>query len=274
MSTTSTASVPAPTANPYDFWNENTKNLYTQKSTPTNVDIMPLVNVPAAAAVGTAPATPATSWHFGASLTTIKNQGMSLSSQYFLGWSTQVNTKTAPVAGNVQLQWFAPMWVAADPTGSYVNYICQNTISAGTTAGTITAAPQTFAAWSANDLVTKSNGQGASATVASAGTVIAPNSFFAQRATSAVVADANGWFANSCQGYRSNADTTALISAFKVGDVVNYRAGFKYLKDTTATSALIYASPAMTVQGTFTITDGAAALTMSAAVAAILALAF
>jgi hypothetical protein len=46
------------------------------------------------------------------------------------------------------------------------------------------------------------------------------------------------------------------------------------LKDASATSSLIYVSPAMTVQGTFTITDGAAAFTMSAAVAAILALAF
>ena len=274
MSIASTASLPASTVNPYDFWNENTKNLYTQKSTPTNSEILGLVNVPATPAAGTTPASPATAWHMGASLTTIKNQGMSLSSQYFLGWSTQVNTKTAPAAGNVQLQWFAPMWVAADPTGSYVNYICQNTISAGTTAGTTTATPQTFAAWSANDLVTKSSGQGSAATIASAGTVIPSNSFFAQRAVSAQVADANGWFANSCQGYRSNADTTALISAFKVGDVVNFRGGFKYLKDATASSTTIYASPAMSVQSSFTITDGAAALTMSAAVAAVLALAF
>ena len=65
-----------------------------------------------------------------------------------------------------------------------------------------------------------------------------------------------------------------MITSFKVGDVVNYRAGFKYLKDGTATSTVVYSSPAMTVQGSFTITDGAAALTMSAAVAAILALAF
>lgn len=274
MSIASTASVPASTANPYDFWNDNTKNLYTQKSTPTNSDIMPLVSVPATAAVGTTAASPATAWHMGASLTTIKNQGMSLSSQYFLGWSTQVNTKTAPAAGNVQLQWFAPMWVAADPTGSYVNYICQSTITAGTTAGTTTATSTLLAAYAPKDLVTSSFGQGSAATITSAGTVIAPNSFFAQKSTSAQTADANGWFANSCQGYRSNADTTALITAFKVGDVVNYRAGFKYLKDGTATSAVVYSSPAMTVQGQFTITDGAAALTMSAAVAAILALAF
>jgi hypothetical protein len=103
---------------------------------------------------------------------------------------------------------------------------------------------------------------GVSATITAAGTVIASNSFFAQKATSAQGPDLNGWFDNSCQGYISNADTTPLISKFKGGDVVNYRAGFKYLKDNTSGSQVIYASPAMAVQGTFTITDGAAALTM------------
>ena len=155
MSIASTASVPASTVNPYVFWNEQT-NLYTQNSTPTNSDIMELINVPAAAAVGTLPATTATAWHMGVSLIPHKNHGMSLSSQYFLGWSTQVNTKTAPAAGNVQLQWFAPMWVAADPTGSYVNYICQNTISAGTTAGTTTATSTMLAAYAPKDLVVSS----------------------------------------------------------------------------------------------------------------------
>jgi hypothetical protein len=143
MSTTSTASIPAATLNPYTLWDTNNKNLITKKSTPTNVDILPVVNIPAGPAGGTAtaptPGTPATAWHMGASLTSIKNQGLSISSQYFLAWSTQVNTKTAPAVGNVQLQWFAPMWVASDPTGSYVNYICQNTISG--TASATTAAP-------------------------------------------------------------------------------------------------------------------------------------
>ena len=152
----STTSIPPQTADAWAYWSSVNKNILTAHSTPIVSDIMPLKTVDGVAAVGATPAVQASAWHMGISLSSIKMVASFTSINYILAWSTQVNTKTAPAAGNVQLQWFAPMWVAADPTGSYVNYICQNTISAGTTAGTTTATSTLLAAYAPKDLVVSS----------------------------------------------------------------------------------------------------------------------
>ncbi len=41
-------------------------------------------------------------------------------------------------------------------------------------------------------------------------------------------ANANGWYSANCMGGRSNIDTSQMLSAFKLGTKVSFRAGTKF----------------------------------------------
>lgn len=54
-------------------------------------------------------------------------------SMYWIGWTTQLNSRNLPVAGSIMQQWIAPRWVA-DDSSQYAVYYCSSTT--GTTSGT------------------------------------------------------------------------------------------------------------------------------------------
>jgi hypothetical protein len=104
------------------------------------------------------------------------------------------------------------------------------------------------------------------ATTITTGTSVATSLYNSFSGVLNPTADANGWYNSYCSGYRSNIDSTAGLSTFKVGDQVAWEAGYKQYASAAAVTTTAQ-SPTFTVDFTYTILDSARALTMSAATA-------
>ena len=84
----------------------------------------------------------------------------------------------------------------------------------------------------------------------------------------------DGWYSQYCTAYRTDSDSSTVLKAFTVGDVVEYVAGYKILNNASQTGTVSKSTP-MLVANTYTVLDSAVALTMTSAVAmAVSSLAF
>lgn len=84
----------------------------------------------------------------------------------------------------------------------------------------------------------------------------------------------NGWYTQYCTGFRTNNDSSTVLKAFTVGDVVEYVAGYKIYSSASTTTSVSKSTP-LVAPLTYTVLDAAVALTMtSAAAMAVSALAF
>lgn len=115
----------------------------------------------------------------------------------------------------------------------------------------------------AGDLTVNAAGKNSGATTAAAGTNTL-DSYVTLSSSTITEADANGWYSFVCQGYRSTEDTTSTLTAMMVHDTITYRAGFKYYA-TSQTAATIAKSDVLASDYTYTLLDGAVALSVSVA---------
>lgn len=82
-----------------------------------------------------------------------------------------------------------------------------------------------------------------------------------------------GWYYHACYNFRSSQDATDKVSGFSVGTQIKYKAGWK-LWSANSASATEINQGAMSEFGTYTMLEGACALTMSLAVSTVAALLF
>lgn len=244
-------SLPA-TINPATLWDTNNANQINWNSTPTAVSLQD---------------TNAANYSFGVSLVSIKQVGGNTSSAYTytLAWASQVNSKTKPATGAYLQQWFSPMWNVSAASG-FTNYICTSAITQGSSSTSFKTTN------TSSDLSVSTMDKNQSNTII--GTTVTNGDFVVVDGLTSMVADDNGWYTNSCQGYRSDQDTNTDLSAFTVGTSVKYTAGYKYLPTSTGTAPISQFSSTGAILS-YVILDSAVALTMSAAAAAaVSALAF
>ena len=85
-------------------------------------------------------------------------------------------------------------------------------------------------------------------------------------------ANSDGYFPTNCIGVRGNFFPSGALSQFKVGDQIKFRTGYKIW--TSATGTILQQSAPTQYPSYYTLLNSAAALTVSAAASAILALTF
>lgn len=62
-------------------------------------------------------------------MATLQKSTVGVESVFNLGFTTQVNTKTAVTGTQILQAWWSPKWASSGATNVYANYICQFTQS-------------------------------------------------------------------------------------------------------------------------------------------------